>query len=439
MSLETPVHTLVAFTTEMGAFRFPRTEFEWESAQSLTVPIADLVGVSYGHDYLRAGAAPKQSATEAVRFLVTATPTAGSTWGAWEWGAEGLTPPAQVDYLRSLVARGLGQLWMQTADGARRWSWARAVAMPELRSSRLQLGSTVPVLIRFRRQSDWYAEDETVVEVPIIPSQQASILPNGDFEVGVDGWLGDGGTVTHQTVGARTGSGAMDVSVTVSADQAGARTPDIACEGGTPYTARGWMLGLADTPTCHLLIAQYDAGFGFLGTVSSGGVMLSTSDWSEAVAAFTTHPSAAWLRVFMVTFGAQTAEFRVDDVTLNPDAQTVPVTVTNPGTAPVRNAVLTLSGTLLEPAVRNVTTGEEVGTAFVGASPDDILRLDAGRLAVEVSDDGGATWTDHYDSVVLGDTQLGLITLAPGDNALEVDVGDDPDGTLHVAFHAAYD
>jgi len=440
MTLDTRVRTLLAFTTDRGAFLFPRTEFEWETAQPFTVPTAQLVGASYGHDYLAAGRAPKQPASETVRFLVVGDESSGDlTWGAWGWGATGLPAHEHLDYIRGVVARSWGQLWAQTAGGSRLWAWARAVAMPDMRTSRLSVAGAVPVVLSFRRQSDWYADDETVITVPITPSAQASILPNGDFDLGIDGWLGDGGAITHQTVGARSGGGAMDVSVTVSADQAGARTPDIPCEPDTPYTARGWMLGLADTPTCHLLIAQYDVAFGFLGTVSSGGVALSTSDWLEAVIGFTSHASAAYVRVFMVTFGAQTAEFRVDDVTLNPNAQTVAFPVTNPGNAPVRNAVVTLAGSVLEPTIRNVTTGDEVGSPFAGVSPDDVLRLDAGRVAIEVSDDGGATWANHYDDAVLGDTQLGIITLEPGQNDFEVEVGDEPDGEFQIVFHAAYE
>lgn len=439
MTLNPRVRTLLAFTTDCGAFLFPRTEFEWETAQPFTVPTSQLVGASYGHDYLGAGAAPKQPASETVRFLIVGDESFGDlTWGAWDWGSTGLPAHEHLDYIRGIVARGWGQLWAQTVDGSRLWSWARAVAMPDIRTSRLNVAGAVPVVVAFRRQSDWYAEDATVVTVAITPSAQDSILPNGDFEEGIDGWLGDGGTITHQTVGARTGTGALDVSVTVSANQAGARTPDIPCEPATPYTARGWMLGLADTPTCHLLIAQYDAAFGFLGTVSSGGVLLSTTEWVEAVSAFTSHASAAYVRVFMVTFGDQTAEFRVDDVTLNPNAQTVAFPVVNAGNASVRNAVITLAGTALEPTVRNVTTGDEVGSTFAGVSFDDVLRLDAGRVAVEVSDDGGETWTDAYDDAVLGDTQLGLITLVPGQNDFEVKVGDEPDAEFQITFHAAY-
>ncbi|MFA7297313.1 MAG: carbohydrate binding domain-containing protein [Dehalococcoidia bacterium] len=439
MTLANRVRTLLAFTTDRGAFLFPRTGFEWETAQPFTVPMTQLVGASYGHDYLGAGAAPKQPASETVRFLVTGNESWSSeSWGAWDWGGEGLPAPGRMDYIRQVIARGWGQLWAQTADGFRLWAWARAVAMPDMRTSRLNVAGAVPVVLAFRRQSDWYAEDETAITVAITPSAQDSILPNGDFEDGVDGWLGDGGAITHQTVGARSGSGAMDVSVTVSANQAGARTPDIPCEPATPYTARGWMLGLGDTPTCHLLIAQYDAAFIFLGTVSSGGVLLSTTEWTEAVVAFTSHASAAYVRVFMVTFGAQTAEFRVDDVTLNPNAQTVAFPVTNPGNAPVHNAVVTLAGTVLEPTIRNLTTGDEVGSTFAGVSPDDVLRLDAGRVAVEVSDDGGETWADAYEDAVLGDTQLGIVTLAPGQNDFEVEVGDEPDAEFRMTFHAAY-
>ncbi|TVQ65057.1 MAG: hypothetical protein EA379_00455 [Phycisphaerales bacterium] len=437
MTLSTRVPTLVAFTSDRGGFCFPRTAFEWESAQPFAVPHAALVGASYGHDFLGLRAAPKQPATETVRCLVTDADWSEPTWGEWDWG-DGESVTARVAHLRHVVAGGHGRLWRQEPDGTRRWAWARALAMPQQRSH-LAAAGAVPVLVSFRRQSDWYAEEETIVTVPVVPSQQASILPNGDFEEGIDGWLGEGATISHHVGAARTGDGAMDVVVETPADQAGARTPDVSIAAAKPYTARGWMLGVEDTPTCHLLLAQYDASHTFLGTVSSGGVELSTSEWREAVVAFTSHAEAAFVRVFLVTFGSQAAAFRVDDVTLNPNAQTVPFTVMNPGTATVHHAVFTIAGTVLSPVLRNVTTGEEVSVDFTGGGPDDVLRLDAARHTVEISDDGGESWTDAYDLAVLGDTQLGLLTLAPGENEFELTVEDDPDAEFRATFHPPYE
>ncbi len=119
-------------------------------------------------------------------------------------------------------------------------------------------------------------------------------------------------------------------------------------------------------------------------------------------------------------------------------AASTAVTITNAGDAPVRDAVLTLAGTFTNPTITNTTTGESVATTRDGASASDVLRIDAGRYAVERSANGGVSYSDDYDLVTLGTTQVALVTLQPGDNEFTVASGGTPSATFAWSFYPAY-
>lgn len=117
--------------------------------------------------------------------------------------------------------------------------------------------------------------------------------------------------------------------------------------------------------------------------------------------------------------------------------------VVNAGTADARAVVVELAsakaGGYQQPQVVNTTTGESVAVALNAGSASHRLRLDGGRMAVERSTDGGATWASAWGQTTLGPTQTGLLTLVPGSNYIEVSSGGSPDMTMTVRFHAPFE
>lgn len=95
------------------------------------------------------------------------------------------------------------------------------------------------------------------------------------------------------------------------------------------------------------------------------------------------------------------------------------LTVVNGGTARVRNAVLTLEGTFSNPVITNLTNGYRVESTRTSAEAD-LLRFDAGRPAVERSEDGGLSWSADYGAFVRASGQVQLMVLEPGVNELRV-------------------
>ena len=71
-------------------------------------------------------------------------------------------------------------------------------------------------------------------------------------------------------------------------------------------------------------------------------------------------------------------------------------------------------------------------------SADSELRLDTERGQVLWSDTNGATYADDYALVTLGATQVGLMQLEPGANALQYSDAGSPNLTLEWSFYAPY-
>lgn len=110
--------------------------------------------------------------------------------------------------------------------------------------------------------------------------------------------------------------------------------------------------------------------------------------------------------------------------------------VTNPGNAPVYNAILTLSGTYTNPVIRNNTNGYQVASTTDGSSADHLLRFDAGRPAIEKSTNNGSTWANDYANYVRQSGQVHLMVLDPGVN--EIEVTGCSSGSLTIAGNGAF-
>lgn len=71
-------------------------------------------------------------------------------------------------------------------------------------------------------------------------------------------------------------------------------------------------------------------------------------------------------------------------------------------------------------------------------SVDSELKVDSERAEVLWSDTNGATYADDYALVTLGPTQVGLMQLEPGDNAMRYSDGASPNLDLEWSFYAPF-
>ena len=108
--------------------------------------------------------------------------------------------------------------------------------------------------------------------------------------------------------------------------------------------------------------------------------------------------------------------------TLSSNPQTI--TVTNPGTAPVNNAIITVKGTFNGDfaglVITNTTTGYVLTSGRVGSASSHWLRFDAGANTVRFSSNSGATWTDDWANFTRTGGQVGLMVMAPGANSITI-------------------
>src|SRR5690606_22940343 len=126
---------------------------------------------------------------------------------------------------------------------------------------------------------------------------------------------------------------------------------------------------------------------------------------------------------------------RVTSPTLN-------LAITNPGEATARQITVTLrsrkSAGFSQPTITNELTGETCGTSRVAGGATHVWRLDAGRLAVEYSTDGGTTWASDYANLITGPLQVGFLRVEPGTNPLTITSQGSPDYDLEIRFYPAW-
>ena len=120
--------------------------------------------------------------------------------------------------------------------------------------------------------------------------------------------------------------------------------------------------------------------------------------------------------------------------TLNSDPDTFEIT--NPGNAPIFNALLTLAGTYTNPVIRNTTNGYQVESTTDGSSAAHLLQFNAGTGAIRKSTDTGAAWTNDYANYVRQTGQVQLMRLEPGVNAFTVTGCSS--GTLAIVGYGAF-
>lgn len=117
-------------------------------------------------------------------------------------------------------------------------------------------------------------------------------------------------------------------------------------------------------------------------------------------------------------------------------------TITNPGNAPARFVVFRLRANaaagFTNPSLLNLTNGYSFASSRDAVSVDSELRLDTERMQVLWSSTNGAVYADDYALVSLGPTQVGLMQLEPGPNAVQYADGGAPHLDLEWSFHAPY-
>lgn len=142
---------LEKFTDSGGtnAIVFTDINEEWEPQQELLAPKSKAVGAPYSIDQLGNSVGIKDDGTEVARFEIVADSISELN--------------DEHDDIRARAFRnGRGKLWQLFGEDDRRWCWARAKAMPELRLGHLNI-TWMPVILTFERKSDWYADTESVI------------------------------------------------------------------------------------------------------------------------------------------------------------------------------------------------------------------------------------------------------------------------------------
>lgn len=135
----------------LNSFVFPLINYEWESTQELRAPNVETISRDYLFDYLGTGVAFKGDGVERLRFGIHSA-------------CDPLDIDEEVDNLRSVLFRaGLGKGWTTNRSGDLRWAYMRIVSMPSFSIANLDDAMSQKVIAcvaEFRRESDWFAEDQ---------------------------------------------------------------------------------------------------------------------------------------------------------------------------------------------------------------------------------------------------------------------------------------
>lgn len=140
-----------------------------------------------------------------------------------------------------------------------------------------------------------------------------NLLPNGGFDVNFDGWVAENGTGGRVTTEQLFGDGCAYFVATTPSDSAGIRTTDYA-EVATDdvVTSSCYIRSYASTQL-SIRIAEYDSGDNFLrlgGAVNAA--FTDSGEYQRISVTATMGADTARIRVYINTWGSQTAEFRVD-------------------------------------------------------------------------------------------------------------------------------
>lgn len=125
-----------------------------------------------------------------------------------------------------------------------------------------------------------------------------------------------------------------------------------------------------------------------------------------------------------------------DEITLDEDPETFQITVA--GDLFVMDAVFVFDGTFTNPNLVNDTNGYEFSSTRDGSSTDHVLRVDAGRSAVEFSTDNGDTYADDFALFSRGASQAQFMRLEAGVNDFTYNDGGTPNAALTILYYPVY-
>jgi hypothetical protein len=148
----------------LRSYTFPTDDLEYEPVQGFRVADAPAVGADYAHDFLGFARWAKDVGEEAVRFSL--------------WGDDAAAMLAAFDAaLQQLINIGRGKLFTTDQAGTRRWCWAKLSERPAYSVSPDVLFK-LPIALRFRRYSDWFAEAATTGSVTVASSPYQWVITN---------------------------------------------------------------------------------------------------------------------------------------------------------------------------------------------------------------------------------------------------------------------
>lgn len=148
---------------------FPLVDYEWESNQELRIPSVPLIGTDYGFDLLGDNPGLRGFSEERVRFAVHSK-------------CDPADIDSEIDSLRSNMLRaGRGKGWTIDSDGNLRWALMRLTEMPSFSIVSINSQAAqkmLAVVAIFRRQSDWFAEDQISGSGTITTSPDSIVVNN---------------------------------------------------------------------------------------------------------------------------------------------------------------------------------------------------------------------------------------------------------------------
>jgi len=145
-----------------------------------------------------------------------------------------------------------------------------------------------------------------------------NLITNGGFETNFTGWVAEnesGGTSGRSTDASLFGSASAYFIATTPADNAGIRmTTSVAAASGSTFTASAFIRSL-DTTELALRIAEYDTGGNFLRLGAAvHAEFTDDGEFTRITATATMGASTTQARLFINTWGSQSAEFYVDGI-----------------------------------------------------------------------------------------------------------------------------
>jgi hypothetical protein len=145
---------------------------------------------------------------------------------------------------------------------------------------------------------------------------------NATFEGGIGTWTGGGNAIVAATsAAARTGTGALAIPATTTADAfanaAGSGTAGVAVVAGRQYLVQAWFRAATTARSCRARITWYTSGGSLISTTNASTITNSTSGWTVSTGTLTAPATAAFALVNVVITTPAAAEVHyVDDVSL---------------------------------------------------------------------------------------------------------------------------